>query len=156
MARRGLMRLLSSVAGKRRADTRAFRQPRAHTHTHPRPGPYHLANPMECWTLAPSTVRQGLGMAHMGAPRPPSAAAWLGRKLTVRSQVKIARNGHSLELLLPADLKGTAPVRAFFDVVGEELVRERKMPLVFRMGNPGRMIRLTKGFVLGRAFVRNA
>jgi hypothetical protein len=68
-----------------------------------------------------------------------------GRKLTVRSQVKIARNGHSLELLLPADLKGTAPVRAFFEVVGEELVRERKMPLVFRMGNPGRMIRLTKG-----------
>jgi hypothetical protein len=45
MARRGLMRLLSSVAGKRRADTRAFRQPRTHTHTHPRPGPYHLATP---------------------------------------------------------------------------------------------------------------
>ena|ERR1700757_4747716 len=67
----------------------------------------------------------------------------IGRKLTVRSQVNIARNGHSLELLLPADLKGLPGCA--FEVVGEELVRERKMPLVFRMGSPGRMIRLTKG-----------
>jgi hypothetical protein len=51
----------------------------------------------------------------------------MGRKRTVRSQVKIARNAHSLEPLLPADLKGTARVRAFFEVVGEGLARERKL-----------------------------